>query len=76
MFKVGIFPVEVDALITLCATVDDCTFVSADYSSYAFGVVLNRGLNLDGGPCIGVHPYLFTKEDSVLPFDSIAFGHN
>ena len=68
MFKANIFPVDVDALVTLCATVAACTFVSAEYASYAFGFVLDKGLDLAGSPCTANHPYLFVKDDSVLPF--------
>jgi hypothetical protein len=74
MFKANIFYVDVDALVTLCATVDDCTFVSADYSSFAFGFVFDRGTGLDGGACTIGHPHLYTKDDSVLPFDGISWG--
>ena len=78
-FKADIFPVDVNALVTLCATVADCDFVSTDYASYAFGFALNRGPDPNngqyGGPCEDwAHPFLFTKDDSVLPFDSIFWG--
>jgi hypothetical protein len=75
MFKANVFPVDLAELVTLCATVADCDLVSADYASYAFGFVLDRGLKLDGSAaCTRYHPYLFTKDDSVLPFDSVSWG--
>ena len=45
------------------------------YSSYAFGFVLDRGLEDDGSACTYNHPYLFTKDDSVVPFDGLYWGY-
>ena len=76
LFKAKVFPVDVDALVTLCDTVAACTFDSTAYSSLAFGFALVRGLDsgLAGGNCEVNHPYLFTKDDSVLPFDSVIWA--
>lgn len=32
MFKANVFPVNIAELVTLCDTVNDCNFVSADYA--------------------------------------------
>ena len=47
-FKYKVFPVDKAGLETLCATVPDCTFDGADFSSYAFGFVLKSPLKVDG----------------------------
>ena len=44
LFKYNVFPVDKAGLATLCASVTDCNLISVDYSSYAFGFVLDRGL--------------------------------
>ena len=74
MFKANVFRVDLAELVTLCATVADCDFVSTDYASLAFGFVLDRGTGLDGGACTHLHPHLFTKDDSVLPLEGMRWG--
>ena len=76
MFKYKVFPVDIGGLVTLCALASDCDFDMTAYSSYAFGFVLDRGLEDDGSACTYNHPYLFTKDDSVVPFDGLYWNYS
>ena len=71
LFQANLFPVDLDALVTLCSTVSDCDFDSTNYYSYAFGFRLDRGLYVLGGLCYYNNPYLFAKEESVSPLVSV-----
>ena len=78
MFKIKIVPVDMADLETLCGSVSDCDFVADDFYSNALAFAINRGDNLaadGGGPCSGwSHPFFFTKDDSVLPFNGIKWS--
>ena len=78
MFKIKIVPVDMADLVTLCGSVSDCDFVADDFYSYALAFAMNRGDMLaydGGGACSGwSHPFFFTKDDSVLPFNAIKWG--
>ena len=78
MFKTNVVPVDMADLVTLCGSVSDCDFVADDYYSYALAFAIDRGTNLDsngGGVCtFRSHPFLFTKDDSTLPFNGIKWS--
>ena len=47
-FKLGIFPVDLDAFETLCNAATGCSFDKTWYTGYAWGIKMDEGVT----PCV------------------------
>ena len=67
----SLFPFDLDAFETACATATDCTFIKADYVPYAFGILWKEGATkcTQDGPII-----LF--DESFIPMKPFYWNHS